>query len=156
MAQSQAIFDCCRGNPLLLFPLPEGDNGFALLPSCTCHWDETLALCHVERPCQKRCHCVALSSIFLRVERHSVCPCSFILISLVSQCGKSLYIKLRGRNKNQTVDNYSEFTLCLLTLISRVICTVCCKDQTVLKASVFNPNVDPLKKQKPWGKTSLI
>lgn len=36
MAQSQEIFDCCRGNPLLLFPLPEGDNGFALLPSCTC------------------------------------------------------------------------------------------------------------------------
>lgn len=58
MAQSQAIFDCRRGNPLLLFPLPEGDNAFALLPSCTCDRDETLAPCHVKRSCQKEiCHC---------------------------------------------------------------------------------------------------
>lgn len=64
MAQSQAIFDCCGGNPLLLLPLPEGDNAFALLPSCTRDWDETLAPHLVERPRRKkRCHCVALSSL---------------------------------------------------------------------------------------------
>lgn len=80
MAQSQEIFDCCRGNPLLLFPLPEGDNGFALLPSCTCSWDETLALCHGKRPCQKRCCCVALSSICLLKQTDALCVFSFVLI----------------------------------------------------------------------------
>lgn len=49
MAQSQAIFDCCRGNLLLPPSLPpEGDNGFALQLSCTCSWEERLALCQHE------------------------------------------------------------------------------------------------------------
>lgn len=36
MTLNQATFDCCKANPLLLFALPEGDNGFAVPLSCTC------------------------------------------------------------------------------------------------------------------------
>lgn len=54
MAQWQEIFDCCRGNPELLFALLEGDNAFALLASCTCNWDEVLESCGAKRSDQER------------------------------------------------------------------------------------------------------
>lgn len=60
MAQSQAIFDCCRGNPFLLFPLPEGDNGFALLPSCACDWDERRWRCVTSKGLAKKDAIVSL------------------------------------------------------------------------------------------------
>lgn len=142
MAQSQAIFDCCGGNPLLLFPLPEDDNGCALLPSCTCDWDETLALCLGKRPCQKRCHCVALGGICLRVERHSS---EFLCFSI-----RKVTLEPRGRNKTQAVDKLF-FTVYVLAPISRVILTVHCEGQIVLKGSVSNPNVNPPCRNKYTG-----
>ena len=97
MAQSQAIFDCCGGNPPLLFPLPGGDNAFAVLPSCTYNqgWDAG--------PCQKKKsrHYVSLSSVCLRVERH-------FLKSAESE------------NKIELWTHRSDFTVSLLTLIPSV------------------------------------
>ncbi len=113
MAQSQAIFDWCRGNPLLLFPLPEGDNAFAL--HMWLGWDAGAVSRQNASPRKVR----------LR-DTEQYPPQSWeALIYLhffVSQSVKSLQTRLRWRNKKIKLwANYSDFTVSLLALISRVI-----------------------------------
>lgn len=125
MAQSQAIFDCCRGNPFLLFPLPEGDNGFALLPSCTCDWDETLALCHVKRALPKEMPLCGIKQCLSQSRE-----------GLIYLNAKSLHIRV----KHPAVDKW--FRVYSMSANLKNDTTVHCKGQIACEGSVCKPNVN--------------
>lgn len=152
MAQSQAIFDCCRGNPLLLSPLPEGDNSFALLPSCSCSWEDRLALCHFILPRQRE---MPLCGIRLDLSPNR----DVLFVSEHIHLNFAVFTRsaaLSSREEPQT--EISEVAMSLLFIIpTEKKLAGYCKGQISLKGSSANTNVSLcVAHKKKWnGKKSI-